>query len=58
MFQEPPAINTLEIFLEKLVEDTEPGNPETLHKKRNFILGVSAVNVIKSARNCGFGHIY
>ena len=27
-------------------------------KKRNFPLRIDSVNVIKSARNCGFGHIY
>ena len=30
----------------------------TLHKKWNFLLRISSVNVTKSAQNCGFGHIY
>ena len=30
----------------------------TLHKKRSLPLRISSVNVIKSAGNCGFGHIY
>ena len=29
-----------------------------LHKKWNFTLRISSVNVTKSAGNCGFGHIY
>ena len=29
----------------------------TLRKKLSFPLRVSAVNVTKAARNCGFGHI-
>ena len=34
--------------------------PETysMHKKWSFPLMISSVNVTKSARNCGFGHIY
>ena len=30
----------------------------TLHKKWNFSLRLSSVNVTKSAGNCGFDHIY
>ena len=30
----------------------------SLHKKWRFPLKISSVNVIKSAENCGFGHIY
>ena len=30
----------------------------SLHKKRNFPLMISSVNVTKSAGNCRFGHIY
>ena len=30
----------------------------SLHEKWSFPLSISPVNVIKSARNCGFGHIY
>ena len=30
----------------------------SLHKKWSFALRISSVNVPKSARNCGFGHIY
>ena len=33
-------------------------NEQTLHKKRNFPLRISSVNVTKSAVSCGFGHIY
>ena len=29
-----------------------------LHKNRCFPLGISSVNVTKSAGKCGFGHIY
>ena len=29
-----------------------------LHKKSSFLLRIFSVNVIKSAGNCGFGHIY
>ena len=29
-----------------------------LHKKWNFSLSISSVNVTKSAEKCGFGHIY
>ena len=29
----------------------------TMHKKWSFSLGISSVNVTKSAENCGFGHI-
>ena len=35
-----------------------PCNPITLHKKWNFPLRISLVNVTKSAVSCGFGHIY
>ena len=31
---------------------------QTRHKKWNFSLRISSVNVTKSAGNCGFGHIY
>ena len=31
---------------------------QTLRKKWGFPLRISPVNVTKSARNCGFGHIY
>ena len=30
----------------------------SLHKKWNFPLKISSINVIKSAVFCGFGHIY
>ena len=30
----------------------------SLHKKWNFLLRTSSVNVTKSAGNCGFGYIY
>ena len=30
----------------------------TLHKKLNFPLRISSVNVTKSTGKCGFGHIY
>ena len=30
----------------------------TLHKKWNFLLRISSVNVAKSAGDCGFGHSY
>ena len=30
----------------------------TMHKKWNFLLKISSVNVTKSAGKCGFGHIY
>ena len=30
----------------------------SLHKKWSFPLRISSVNATKSARNCGFGHIY
>ena len=30
----------------------------SLQKKRSFPLKISSVNMTKSARNCGFGHIY
>ena len=30
----------------------------TLHKKWSFPIKISSVNVTKSARNCGFSHIY
>ena len=36
----------------------ENDNPAlTLHKKWSFPLTISSANVIKSAGNCGFGHI-
>ena len=31
---------------------------DTLHKEWSFPLRISSVNVTKSLRNCGFGHIY
>ena len=31
---------------------------QSLHKKQDFELGISSVNVTKTAGNCGFGHIY
>ena len=31
---------------------------DLLHKKPNFSLGISSVNVTKSAVSCRFGHIY
>ena len=30
----------------------------SLHKKWSFLLAISSVNATKSARNCGFGHMY
>ena len=33
-------------------------NYDALHKKWNFLLRISSVNVTKSAGNCGFDHIY
>ena len=34
------------------------GKDDSLHKKWNFPLAISSVNVTKSAVSCGFGHIY
>ena len=35
-----------------------PSRIHALHKKRSFPLGISPVNVTKSADSCEFGHIY
>ena len=42
----------------KQVKETLLRHKHTLHKKWSFPLGISSVNVTKSAGNCGFGHTY
>ena len=42
----------------RLVEDTRPGKPDTVHRKASFPLRSSLVNMTKSTGNCRFGHIY
>ena len=37
--------------------NTKKFSKNTLHKKVSLPLRVSSVNVTRSARNCGFGHI-
>ena len=41
-----------------LIKQEVPKQEVLLHKKWNFPLRISSVNVTKSAGNCGFGHIY
>ena len=51
-------IHRLQNYLKIVYVDKKLALRKTLHKKWNFPLRISSVNVTKSAGNCGFGHIY
>ena len=51
------AIEMLAVVI-RLMTCKNSQKKQSLHEKRSFPLRISSVNVTKSARNCGFGHIY
>ena len=46
------------LLLMSMSKTTCTTSATSLHKKWNFPLRISSINMTKSAENCGFGHIY
>ena len=51
-------ININMVFPETAQLNNKVSLESTLQKKSSFPLGISSVNVTKSAVSCGFAHIY
>ena len=56
LHQEYPIANLN--YQNRNLEEHRFGDYLALQKKYSFPLKISSVNVIKSAENCRFGHIY